>query len=103
RGPAGRDGAGDAGAGRELAVISTDVVDNVEGGEPAERGGGAGPVVKGEEAGQGHRSLVVRAVRSGIGPLVDQGLDEALGLAVGLRPEGTRPLVAGDGGSENRC
>ena len=33
----------------------------------------------------------VGALRSGGGPLVDQGLDEALGLSIVLRPAGAAP------------
>lgn len=46
---------------------------------------GPEPVVAAEPCGQGLPALVVCFKGTGIGPLTQRGLDEAVGLAVGLR------------------
>jgi hypothetical protein len=43
---------------------------------------------------ESRQPLVVGLVRSSVGPLVEHRPIEALGLAVGLRPERLGPLVA---------
>ena len=58
------------------------------GGEAIQRGVGPVVIVAGEPRGQGAESAGVGAIQAGIGLLVEQGLDEALGLAVGLGPIG---------------
>ena len=78
-----------------LAVIPTDVVDQKrQRGAASERGVGSSVIVEVDPARQRRQALVVGSVPSRIGPLVEQGLDEALGLAVGLRAVGTGAAVA---------
>ncbi len=50
-------------------------------------------IVEVDEAAERAEPVAIRAIRSGIGPFVDEGLDEALGLAVGLGSIRSRPLV----------
>ena len=79
-----------------LAVIPTSLVDkDPHGGEAVQ--GGVGPVVivGGDPAVEGLEPGRVGAVEALVGPLVEEGLDVALGLAVGLGPVGARDEVAG--------
>jgi hypothetical protein len=55
---------------------------------------GSARIVEVDEDREGVESLLVREIRSAICPFVDQRLDEALGLAVGLGPVRPSPLVA---------
>lgn len=50
-------------------------------------------VVVGQENGEPGRALVAVGVGSGIGPFTQTRLDEALGLAVGLRAVGSSETV----------
>ena len=78
-----------------LAVIPTSLGNkSPHGGEAIQRGVGPVVIVGGEPRGQGAESAGVGAIQAGVGPFVDQGLDEALGLAVGLGPIGARDQVA---------
>ena len=52
-------------------------------------------VVLDDPRGKGLEPLVVGAVEPAIRPFGEKRLDDPLGLAVGLRPIGPRPLVAG--------
>ena len=54
-----------------------------------------GAIVGLERLGQGARALELVPVAVGVGPALEQGADEALGLAIGLRPVGPR-LADGD-------
>ena len=56
---------------------------------------GSPAVVVVDEAGQCVEPRLVRVVAADVGPLCEQGLVEALGLAVGLGPERAGPLVPG--------
>ena len=81
--------------GSTLGVVHVEVVDERRGWhESLERGVGTSMVVEVEPGWQVRQPLGVGAVGPGVGPLVEQGLDEALGLAVGLRPVGPGALVA---------
>src|SRR5680860_490432 len=71
-----------------------DVVDSCTRNLIPERGVRTSVIVEVDEAAEGAESVAVRPVGSGVGPFVDEGLDEALGLAVGLGPIWSRPLVA---------
>ena len=51
------------------------------------------PVVEMRPAGERSAALIGVPVRTPVGPLTQCGLDEALGLAVGLRPIGPRELL----------
>src|SRR4051812_27279293 len=78
---------------RRLAVVTEDVVDSRVRHEPSDRGVRTASIVEVDKAAKGMESITVRAIGSGVGPLVDEGLDEPFGLAVGLRPERPGPLV----------
>ena len=69
-------------------------------GDVAERGVRPLGVVVVDPAWQVSEPLGVAAIEASIGPLAEQRLDEALGLAVGLGPVRTRPPVAGFEGRE---
>ena len=77
-----------------------DVVDSRVGHEASDRGVGTPSIVELDVAAKGMESLAVRAVGSGVGPLIEQGPDEALGLAVGLGPERPGSLVTDITGAE---
>jgi hypothetical protein len=51
-------------------------------------------IVEVDIAAQRPEAVAVGAIGPGVGPLVEQGADEAFSLAIGLRPEGPGPLVA---------
>jgi hypothetical protein len=67
----------------------------LHGSDAAECGMGPLGVVVGDPAGEGIEAVAVRPVELSIGPLGEKGLDEPLGLAVGLRSVRPSPLVAG--------
>ena len=69
-----------------LAVIFTDVVDNVDRRATAKGGVGSARIVEVDEDRQRVESFLVRAIRPSVCPLVEQGLDESLGFAIDLRP-----------------
>src|SRR5215210_4804241 len=77
-----------------------DVVDNGRGVGATERGVRAPAIVEVDERRQGSKPGGVGGVRPGVGPFTDEGPDEPLGLAVGLRPVGSRPGLPapGEGG-----
>src|SRR5215210_2184969 len=79
---------------RGLAVVTTDVVDNGRGREATERGVRAALIVEVDEGRQRLEPLGVRSIRPGVGPLPDEGSDEPLGLAVGLRTIRPGPAVS---------
>ena len=80
----------------ELGVIPGHVVDKGRHwGEPSQRSVGSVAVVVVDERLEGRETLLVRGVWPRVGPLVEHGPVEALGLAVGLRPIRARRLVAG--------
>ena len=77
-----------------------DVVDNGRGVGATERGVRAPAIVEVDERRQGSKPGGVGGVRPSGGPFTDEGPDEPLGLAVGLRPVGSRPGLPapGEGG-----
>ncbi len=56
---------------------------------------GSALIVGLEPAGKGGQAFLVGTVEAGIGPFVEHGADEALGLAVGLGTVGAGHGVAG--------
>jgi hypothetical protein len=77
-----------------LGVVLGDVVDCRARHEASDRGVRTSVIVEVDEVAERLQSIAVGAIRPGVGPLVEQGLDEPLGLAVGLGPERPGPLVA---------
>src|SRR6516165_838594 len=55
---------------------------------------GSAEVVVTEPSGQGSTTLAGAGIGPNVGPLAQQGLDEALGLAIGLRSIGPGPQVS---------
>ena len=77
-----------------LAVMPMEVVDQRRHrGDAAECGVGALAVVVGDPGRQAVDPLVIGAVQLTVGPLREKGLDEPLGLAIGLGPIRPGPLV----------
>ena len=56
-----------------------DVVDSRLGHEASDRGVRTSVIVEVDEPAEGVKAVAVVAVRPGVGPLVEEGLDEALG------------------------
>jgi len=77
--------------------MAEDVVDSRLGHEPSDRGMRTSSIVEVDEAAEGVEPVAVRAVRSGVGPLVEQGLDEPLDPYIVLsRVSETDGAVAGE-------
>jgi transposase-like protein len=77
-----------------LGVVTRKVVNAADGWPAAEGGVGSVMVVPMDPRLQGSVAGGVGAVQPPIGPLLQQGPVEPLHLPIGLRPIGTRPLVA---------
>ncbi len=73
--------------------MTEDVVDSRVGHEASDGGVRTSSIVEADESAEGMETVAVRPIGSSVGPLVEQGLDEALGLAVGLGSERAGSLV----------